>query len=44
MIEGSRYYQLVLNRFDFGIKAKGDFNAFNVAGIIKQEMKEAINA
>ena len=44
MMEGSRYYQLVLNRFDFGIKGKGDFNAFNVAGIIKQEMKEALNA
>ena len=41
-IEGSRYYQLVCNRFDFGISAKGDFNAFNVAGIIKQEMKEAV--
>ena len=41
-IEGSRYYQLVCNRFDFGISASGDFNAFNVAGIIKQEMKEAI--
>ena len=43
-IEGERYYQLVVNRFDFGINAKGDFNAFNIAGIIKQEMKEALNA
>ena len=42
-IEGSRYYQLVINRFDFGINAKGDFNAFNVAGIIKQEIREALN-
>ena len=42
-IEGSRYYQLVINKFDFGINAKGDFNAFNVAGIIKQEIREALN-
>ena len=41
-IEGSRYYQLVCNRFDFGIQASGDFNAFQVAGIIRQEIKEAI--
>ena len=43
MMEGSKYYQLVINRFDFGINAKGDFNAFNVAGIIKQEIREALN-
>lgn len=42
-LEGINYYQLVINRFDFGISANGDFNAFNVAGIIKQEMKEALN-
>ena len=41
-IEGSRYYQLVCNRFDFGISAGGDLNSWQVAGIIRQEIKEAI--
>ena len=41
-IEGSRYYQLVINRFDFGVQAGGDFNAWSVANIIKQEIKEAL--
>ncbi len=40
--KGSRYYQLVINRFDFGVNASGDFNAFNIAGIIRQEIREAI--
>lgn len=44
MMEGSKYYQLVLNRFDFGIQAGGDFNAWNVANIIKQEIKESIRS
>ena len=43
MMEGSKYYQLIINRFDFGIKAGGDFNAWNVSNIIKQDIKEAIN-
>tara|TARA_Y100000114_G_scaffold23052_1_gene18779 strand:+ start:223 stop:522 length:300 start_codon:yes stop_codon:yes gene_type:complete len=42
-IEGSRYYQLVINRFDFGVQAGGDFNAWNLSNIIKQEIKEALN-
>ena len=42
-IEGSKYYQLVLNRFDFGVQAGGDFNAWNLSNIIKEEIKEAIN-
>ena len=42
-IEGSRYYQLVINRFDFGVQANGDFNAWNISNIIKQEIKEALN-
>lgn len=41
-IEGSKYYQLVINQFDFGISASGDFNAWNVANHIRKEMKEAI--
>ena len=41
-IEGSKYYQLVINRFDFGVQAGGDFNAWSVANIIKQEIKEAL--
>lgn len=42
-ISGSKYYKLVVNASDFGISASGDFNAFNLAGIIRDEMKEAIN-
>ena len=42
-ISGSRYYKLVINPRDFGISAKGDFNAFSMAGIIRDEMKEALN-
>jgi|TARA_B100000035_G_C21001502_1_gene555147 hypothetical protein len=41
-IEGSKYYQLVINRFDFGVQASGDFNAWSVANIIKQEIREAL--
>ena len=41
-LEGQRYYQLVINRFDFGIKAGGDFNSWNVAGILREEIKEAL--
>ena len=44
MMEGSKYYQLVLNRFDFGVQAGGDFNAWNLSNIIKEEIKEALNA
>ena len=42
-LEGQRYYQLVINRFDFGIKASGDFNSWSLSNIIKQEIKEALN-
>lgn len=42
-ISGSKYYKLVINSSDFGISAKGDFNAFSMAGIIRDEMKEALN-
>lgn len=43
-IEGINYYQLVINRFDFGVQAGGDFNAWNMANIIKQEIKESIRS
>ena len=43
-IEGSKYYQLVLNRFDFGVQAGGDFNAWSLSNIIKEEIKEALYA
>jgi len=43
MMEGSRYYQLVLNRFDFGIECKGDYNAWSMAGKIKEEMGKLIS-
>ena len=44
-ISGPKYYQLAINDRDFGISASGDFNAFSMAGIIKQAMyKKAMEA
>tara|TARA_Y100000114_G_scaffold81667_1_gene75345 strand:+ start:11902 stop:12204 length:303 start_codon:yes stop_codon:yes gene_type:complete len=42
-IDGSKYYKLIINDSDFGISASGDFNAFQMSGIIRDEIKQAIN-
>lgn len=42
LIDGPKYYQLVVERFDFGISASGDFNSWSMAGQIRDEMKEAV--
>ena len=39
LIDGPKYYQLVIERFDFGVQAKGDLNAWQMAGQIKDELK-----
>ena len=41
-LEGSKYYQLIVREFSFGISASGDFNSWNIANHIRKEMKEAI--
>mgnify|MGYP001218354744 FL=1 len=41
-MSGSKYYKLVINDNDFGISASGDFNAFQMSGIIRDEIKQAI--
>lgn len=43
LIDGNRYYKLVLNRFDFGIEAPGDYNAWSMAGKIHEEMGKLIS-
>ena len=42
-IDGSKYYKLVINDSDFGISASGDFNAFQMSGIMRDEIKQEIN-
>ena len=32
-----------VERFDFGVQAGGDFNAWNLSNIIKEEIKEALS-
>ena len=41
LINGPKYYQLVIERFDFGISAGGDLNSWQMAGQIRDEIKEA---
>ena len=36
MINGSRYYKLVVNDRDFGIECGGDYNGWSFAGEIRQ--------
>lgn len=43
LIDGPKYYKLVLNRFDFGIEAPGDYNAWSMAGKIKTDMGKLIS-
>ncbi len=43
LIDGPKYYKLVLNRFDFGIEAPGDYNAWSMAGQIKTDMGKLIS-
>jgi len=38
-ISGPKYYQLVINRFDFGISAGGDLNGWQMAGEIRREIR-----
>jgi len=45
LINGPKYYQLVVNDREFGILASGDLNSWQMAGIIKDEMyKRAMEA
>ena len=39
MIDGSKYYKLVVNDRDFGIECGGDFNGWSFAGEIRQIIK-----
>lgn len=41
-MNGPKYYKLVVNDRDFGIESGGDLNGWQMAGIIKQEMLEAL--
>jgi hypothetical protein len=40
-INGSKYYKLVVNMNDFGVEAGGDLNAWQFAGQIRTQLKEA---
>ena len=40
-ISGPKYYQLVIERFEFGISAPGDLNGWQMAGEIKSNIKKA---
>ena len=40
MINGSRYYKLVVNDRDFGIECGGDYNGWSFAGDIRQAIKD----
>ena len=40
MINGSRYYKLVVNDRDFGIECGGDYNGWSFAGEIRQNIKD----
>ena len=44
MVDGPKYYKLVINSRDFGIESGGDFNGWNFAGSIRKEIKEARKA
>tara|TARA_Y100001972_G_scaffold104363_1_gene131223 strand:+ start:3243 stop:3560 length:318 start_codon:yes stop_codon:yes gene_type:complete len=45
LIDGPRYYKLVINSRDFGIESGGDFNGWNFAGGMRKEIiKEAKEA
>jgi hypothetical protein len=39
LMNGSRYYKLVINGSDFGIEATGDLNSWSFAGEIRSEIK-----
>ena len=41
LVDGPRYYKLVLNSRDFGIESGGDFNGWNFAGGMRKEIREA---
>ena len=40
-ISGSRYYKLVIDRFEFGIEAPGDLNGWQMAGEIRDNIRKA---
>ncbi len=39
LMNGSKYYKLVINSSDFGIECIGDYNAWSFAGEIRREIK-----
>jgi hypothetical protein len=41
LVDGPKYYQLVLNYSDFGIQAGGHYNAWSFAERIKEEIKQS---
>ena len=41
LVDGPKYYQLVLNYSDFGIQAGGDYNAWSFAERIREEIKQS---
>ena len=41
MIDGPKYYKLVINNRDFGIECSGDFNGWSFASSFRQNIKEA---
>ena len=43
LMNGSRYYKLVINGSDFGIECIGDYNGWSFAGEIRSEIKRMRN-
>ena len=41
MVDGPKYYKLVVNDRDFGIESGGDFNGWLFAGDIRKEIIKA---
>ena len=41
LMNGSRYYKLVINHQDFGIECGGDYNGWSFAGELRAEIKAA---
>ena len=44
MVDGPKYYKLVINSRDFGIESGGDFNGWNFASGMRKEIREARKA
>ncbi len=41
MVDGPKYYKLVINSRDFGIESSGDFNGWSFASSLRQNIKES---